>query len=182
MKKYIGGYAILDLASTTIYADALGALKQDKPVLVYDDPECYFADTIKATTIDDEPVVQITKGNKIITINDVNAVSSEGDIQSKLHQYHVIIRDTSNTEYNCLICINDLKYNTNVELDMTREILEGIIDKFIYSATPLINYQGNKVQIVIDTNSDDLEMEISEADGSNSETVTLSKIKFELTE
>jgi len=182
MKKYIGGYAILDLASTTIYADALGALKQDKPVLVYDDPECYFADTIKATTIDGDDVVQITKGGKTITIANDNTITNVGDIQSKFHQYHVIIKDTTNTEYNCLICINDLKYNTNVELDMTMEILESIIDKFIYSATPLINYQSNKVQIVIDTNSENLEMEISEANGSDSETVALSKIKFELTE
>ena len=180
MEKYKkGGYTILDLESSTIYADSFKALDSNKPVVVYDGTnKPYFADTI---SLDDTSVV-ITKGGKTITIANDNTITNVGDIQSKFHQDHVIIHDTTNTEYNCLICINDLKYNTNVELDMTREILEGIIDKFIYSATPLINYRSNKVQIVIDTNNEELEMEISEADGSDSETVTLSKIKFELVE
>lgn len=96
MKKYIGGYSILDLASTTIYADALGALKQDKPVLVYDTPECYFADTIKATTIDDEPVIQITKGGKTITIANDNTITNVGDIQTIYHRYmiNMILNDS----------------------------------------------------------------------------------------
>ncbi len=85
MKKYIGGYAILDLASTTIYADALGALAQDKPVLVYDLPDVHFADTIKATTIDDDDVVQITKGGKTITIANDNTITNVGDIQNHLY-------------------------------------------------------------------------------------------------
>lgn len=102
MKKYIGGYSILDLASTTIYKDALGALNQNKPVLVYDDPEAYFADTIKATTIEGDVVIQITKGGKIITINDVNAVSSEGDIYvdvKPMYLHNVELKDNDNVEY-----------------------------------------------------------------------------------
>ena len=44
MKKnlYIGGYSILDLNDTNVYAQALICAKQNKPVLVYDDPERYF--------------------------------------------------------------------------------------------------------------------------------------------
>lgn len=82
MKKYIGGYAILDLTSTTIYADALGALAQDKPVLVYDLPDVYFADTIKATTIDGDDVIIITKGGKTITIANDNTITSTGIVSA----------------------------------------------------------------------------------------------------
>ena len=74
MKKYIGGYSIIDLASTTIYADALGALNQDKPVLVYDTPECYYADTI---SLDGTSII-ITKGGKTITIANDNTITSSG--------------------------------------------------------------------------------------------------------
>ena len=177
--EMVNGYVFLDLTKANVYQKALKVLTADKPVVVSDGSGSpYFVDSM---AVDGTSVV-ITKGGKTITIANDNTITNVGDIQSKFHQDHVIIHDTTNTEYNCLICINDLKYNTNVELDMTREILEGIIDKFIYSATPLINYRSNKVQIVIDTNNEELEMEISEADGSDSETVTLSKIKFELVE
>lgn len=82
MREYKkGGYVILDLESTTIYTDALKAIQAKKPVVVYDEPNIYFADTIKADTIDDDAVVIITKGGKTITITDVNSVSSEGEIQ-----------------------------------------------------------------------------------------------------
>lgn len=82
MKKnlYIGGYSILDLADANVYAQALICAKQNKPVLVYDDPLKYYADTIAIDTDNDDNVV-ITKGGKTITITDANSVSSEGEIQ-----------------------------------------------------------------------------------------------------
>lgn len=95
MKKnlYIGGYSILDLADANVYAQALICAKQNKPVLVYDNPERYFADTITIDTDNDDNVV-ITKGGKTITITDANSVSSEGTIQyiaSKLFRHFISI-------------------------------------------------------------------------------------------
>lgn len=99
MREYKkGGYAIIDLASTTIYKDALDAVASNKPVVVYDLPNVYFADTIKVATIDDDKVVVITKGGKTITINDANAVSSEGDIQGSLYTYEFEISGKCNYE------------------------------------------------------------------------------------
>lgn len=93
MKKnlYIGGYSILDLADANVYAQALICAKQNKPVLVYDDPLRYYADTIAIDTDNDDNVV-ITKGGKTITITDANSVSSEGDITIKqVHQYQITL-------------------------------------------------------------------------------------------
>lgn len=74
-----GGYVIIDLNDTTkIYKQALGCLKSGKPVLVYDAPNIYYADTI-AKVGDD---VVITKGGKTITIKDANSVSSEGIVKA----------------------------------------------------------------------------------------------------
>jgi len=121
MKKYIGGYSILDLASTTIYADALGVLKQNKPVLVYDDPEAYFADTIKLVNDD----VVITKGGKTITINDVNAVSSEGEIANHLYslciKFDFQIDSDNNNE-----CFINIKYASNtITINELLNLLNG---------------------------------------------------------
>lgn len=76
MEKYKkGGYSILDLESSTIYADSVKALDSNKPVVVYDGTNApYFADTISLSGTS----VVITKGGKTITINDTNSVSSEG--------------------------------------------------------------------------------------------------------
>lgn len=103
MKKYIGGYSILDLASTTIYADALGALKQDKPVLVYDTPECYYADTI---SLDGTNVV-ITKGGKTITIANDNTITNVSDIQNHLYRYAITLSDTNNAHFTILVNVNE---------------------------------------------------------------------------
>ncbi len=144
MKKYIGGYSILDLASKTIYTDALGVLKQNKPVLVYDDPEAYFADTIKATTIDDDVVVQITKGGKTITINDVNAVSSEGDIQSKIiYMYFINLTNVTLEDDVTLPNGNFLALITDKNLDETEVIPNGRYR--VYNST--YGYNGNTYNI-----------------------------------
>lgn len=97
MKKnlYIGGYSILDLNDTNVYAQALICAKQNKPVLVYDDPERYFADTI-AISGDD---VVITKGGKTITITDANSVSSVGDIQEKIPHFYLYVTNEFEDEY-----------------------------------------------------------------------------------
>lgn len=89
MREYKkGGYAIIDLASTTIYKDALNAVASNKPVVVYDLPNVYFADTISVVSDD----VVITKGGKTLTINDANSVSSEGDIQVKATTFKINVK------------------------------------------------------------------------------------------
>ena len=85
----VNGYVTLDLASNKIYNESLNAIKSGKPVMVVDAPNVYFADTIKVATIDDDKVVVITKGGKTITINDANAVSSEGTIQPSTSENHL---------------------------------------------------------------------------------------------
>ena len=61
MEKYKkGGYTILDLESSTIYADSFKALDSNKPVVVYDGTnKPYFADTI---SLDDTSVVSLSVG------------------------------------------------------------------------------------------------------------------------
>ena len=117
----VNGYVTLDLASTNIYKESLGAIKAQKPIMVVDLPECYFADTIKATTIDDEPVIQITKGGKTITINDVNAVSSEGDIQNHLYALTIHYSDG----YGTLLVDKDFG---NYEIDDSSNITNDDIE------------------------------------------------------
>ena len=82
----VNGYVTLDLASKNIYNESIRAKASGKPIMVVDAPNVYFADTISVQTIDDDKVVVITKGGKTITINDANAVSSEGEIQNHLYR------------------------------------------------------------------------------------------------
>ena len=77
----VNGYVTIDLTSTKIYKESLGAIASGKPIMVVDAPNVYFADTFKTDVVDGDNVVIITKGGKTITINDANAVSSEGEIQ-----------------------------------------------------------------------------------------------------
>lgn len=74
----INGYVFVDLLGANVYKKALGAIRSGKPVLVKDYNQVYYADAIGTATIDGDVVVQIVKGGKTITINDANAVSSEG--------------------------------------------------------------------------------------------------------
>lgn len=125
----VNGYVTLDLASKNIYKEALGAIKAGKPVMVVDAPDVYFADSIKATTIDDDVVVQITKGGKIITVNDANAVSSTGTINK---QYVNIKIETDRCSYYFNAHLN-VPFETNKELTMNSDIFKFLDDnKLIY--------------------------------------------------
>ena len=76
MQKLNGGYVMIDLNDTNnIYARAKAAIGCGKPIMIFDDPECYYADSI---ALDGDDNVIIVKGGKTITINDANAVISEG--------------------------------------------------------------------------------------------------------
>ena len=101
----VNGYVTLDLASKNIYNESLNAIKSGKPVMVVDAPNVYFADTIKVATIDDDKVVVITKGGKTITINDVNAVSSEGDMVNHLWEYN-FTNDSPDWVFNIILPID----------------------------------------------------------------------------
>lgn len=130
----VNGYVTLDLASKNIYKEALGAIKAQKPVMVVDAPDVYFADTIKTTTIDDDVVVQITKGGKTITINDVNAVSSEGDIQIKSHLWHYnICPDTTDYGFNITLPFDlgndNVIINDNDSLNENKDFIQKLVDK-----------------------------------------------------
>lgn len=86
MQNLNGGYVMIDLNDTNnIYSRAKDAIGCGKPIMVFDDPKCYYADSIKL--VDDDVV--ITKGGKTITINDANAVSSEGEITT--HMWVIIL-------------------------------------------------------------------------------------------
>ena len=79
MEKYKkGGYTILDLESSTIYADSVKALDSNKPVVVYDGTnKPYYADSVTTSGTN----VVITKGGKTITIANDNTITNVGDIQ-----------------------------------------------------------------------------------------------------
>lgn len=155
----VNGYVTLDLASKNIYKEALGAIKVGKPVMVVDAPDVYFADTIKTTNIDDDVVVQITKGGKSITINDVNAVSSEGVIQAHVYQISVGGDDSSD---------NSLYFNAYIfttRNDLTKENVLNFLQNYFligsghngttHAVYTNMKYLSNKFQL--ENNLDELE-------------------------
>lgn len=82
-----GGYVILDLQDANVYAQAQNCLLVNKPVMVYDNSQVYYADTI----ILDGTNIVLTKGGKTITIANDNTITTSGDIQEKLHLYQINI-------------------------------------------------------------------------------------------
>lgn len=76
--KTNGGYIILDLQDANVYAQAQNCLLANKPVMVYDNTQVYYADSI----ILDGTNVILTKGGKTITIADDNTITTSGDIQT----------------------------------------------------------------------------------------------------
>ena len=83
-----GGYTMLDLATAT-YKDAAAAFNANKPIMVYDNSQVYYADTCVYDGDNDAYI--LTKGGKTITIDSSNNVVSSGDIQEKLHLYQIDI-------------------------------------------------------------------------------------------
>ena len=125
MEKYKkGGYTILDLESSTIYADSVKALDSNKPVVVYDGTnKPYFTDTI---VLDGTNVV-ITKGGKTITIANDNTITSNGNIL-------VIMENIVDSQGN----------NRFVEGDVTTEEIAGVT--FTYGRWSL---SGTHLMIVL---------------------------------
>ena len=116
-----GGYVIINLNDTNkIYKQALACLTSGKPVMVYDDPNVYYADTI-ALSGDD---VVITKGGKTITITDANSVSSTGDIQKHLYQYYLKLNG------NDLVDVM-FKFYSSEDLNITMDNLIDVFENYI---------------------------------------------------
>lgn len=83
MKRYIGGYAILDLTSVTIYADCLALANVDKPIVIYAETgKPVFADTFVIDSDNDQVIITI--GGKTITIANDNTITSVGTIENAL--------------------------------------------------------------------------------------------------
>ena len=109
MEKYKkGGYTILDLESSTIYADSVKALDSNKPIVVYDGTNApYFADSISLSGTS----VVITKGGKTITIANDNTITNVGDIQLTTLEIDISVDDYSaTTDFDDYIITEDL-YN-----------------------------------------------------------------------
>ena len=73
MRTMNGGYAMINLASATIHADALAALASNKPIVVYEATGApYYADSVTTSGTS----VVITKGGKTITIANDNTITN----------------------------------------------------------------------------------------------------------
>lgn len=122
MKKYLGGYANIDLTSETIYNDLLALKDIDKTILLYDPNETkpYFIDTI----VYDTNSIVLTKGGKTITIANDNTITSDGDIQKHLYAH--------------FISFDELSY-----VDSSLQSGNG----YIHLPTPIINNNPNKLTL-----------------------------------
>lgn len=122
MRTMNGGYAMINLASATIHADALAALASNKPIVVYEATGApYYADSVTTSGTS----VIITKGGKTITIANDNTITSEGDIQNHLYQYAFSDDDDKYTikvlsKVNCTI--------ENTDDDLSNDDIKSLVD------------------------------------------------------
>ena len=149
------GYVVINLNDTEkIYSKALKVLASGKPVLVMDDPQVYYADTI---TMSGDDVV-ITKGGKTITITDANAVSSIGNIQKHLWYHGLNIYKGTESSVQAVILNNsDTLINSVNKLKQWAEAIDGkvviningaiTISGTIYSTIAIVKKVDNKYQI-----------------------------------
>ena len=162
MKRYIGGYAILDLTSETIYNDALTLANVDKPILIYpENDKPVFADTFEIDS--DNNVVIITIGGQTITIANDNTITTSGVIQNHLYIYQL---DLSGATLASDIGLPNGYYSiavySNVKLDDSKPLPEGKYICFnscyeINSSTNNIfeiEYSNNQLEVVYDGNDD----------------------------
>lgn len=86
MRKYNdGGYIMLDLAASDVFLQAKDAFEANKPIMVYDDSQVYYADTCVYDSDNDAYI--LTKGGNTITIDSSNNVVSSGGIQNHLYRH-----------------------------------------------------------------------------------------------
>ena len=121
MKKYIGGYAILDLTSPTIYKDALALENIDKPIVVYQsNAKPCFIDTF---VIDSDNDVVIINGS--LTIASDNTIT--GDLEKHLYLYNANVVSTDET-YNFYITLLSSKEITTIQELVENSIILSIFE------------------------------------------------------
>lgn len=124
--EMVNGYVFLDLTKSNVYQKALKVLESGKPVVVKDGSGApYYVDTMNLIGT----MIVITKGGKTITINDLDVVTSVGDIQNHLYEHRITINgdDYDTNTYYMRIFI----YNNSATLltlnDLDKIILNGVI-------------------------------------------------------
>lgn len=153
MKKYIGGYSILDLTDANVSAQANACYNQDKPVLVYGaNGERYFADTITKSGTS----IIITKGGKTITIANDNTITSEGDIQNHLWSYTICL---DSTDYGFTINLpfdlgtKNVTINDDDSLNENKDFIQKLIDLIgVGSSIMFEGYSDNTSKCFINAN------------------------------
>ena len=175
--KTNGGYVILDLADTqNVYAQAQNCLLVNKPVMVYDNNQVYYVDTI----ILDGTNIVLTKGGKIITIANDNTITTSGRIQDIFHRYNISIKDTNNNEYVIYAFLKNLPYKTKQSLDVDSDIFNYLIGNVLDRDNILVDFASSTVLVINDYNDEDLELELVKYDGTSFATITVSKIYFSI--
>ena len=130
MRTMNGGYAMINLASATIHADALAALASNKPIVVYEATGApYYADTVSISGTS----VVITKGGKTITIANDNTITNVGDIQNHLYALTIISGD-----YNISFIASEKRDNYTIS-DMSN--LSENDTNFLKSLKDIIKYE-----------------------------------------
>ena len=178
MKKYIGGYSILDLTDANVSAQANACYNQDKPVLVYGaNGERYFADTITKSGTS----IIITKGGKTITIANDNTITNVGDIQNHLYRYDLDFEFTYDGQY-----VNRFFIQVYVNKNLNKnDLLTYMTDhNGFFIASGLINFNGTEFSsCAINSfliNDDDLTLVIYLNSQSDTEyTITLNDLFIE---
>ena len=139
MRTMNGGYAMINLASATIHADALAALASNKPIVVYEATGApYYADSVTTSGTN----IIITKGGKTITIANDNTITNVGDIKPKLHFYSVIINGTyNNDDLSCEMLITSLDTIKKGEITYKDINVINILNKYCF--TPMYEQNDN---------------------------------------
>lgn len=119
----VNGYVTIDLTSTKIYKESLGAIASGKPIMVVDAPNVYFADTFTIDTDNDNNVV-ITKGGKTITIANDNTITLSGD--ETLHYYQIYLTGEDDDNKIIYIYASLYTYNNNLNKDNILDYLKTI--------------------------------------------------------
>lgn len=168
--KYIGGYSILDLASATIYKDALALANVDKPILVYpENDKPVFADTFLIDS--DNDLVVITIGGLTITIADDNTITTSGNIQPntlKLYRHTITIGSDK------FEIINEKSTAYTVQEILTYLLTHSLFSQASYGPgsfyyTMLTNETGNLKLLTITYHTDDNTISINKNSASYTE-------------
>ena len=129
-----GGYAIISHDDVNIFNKIDSAYKAQKPILFYDDDKnCFYVDSVKVNGDGD---YEFTKGGKTWTVTDNNTLSSEGQIQEKIHEYIINLILKSASDGSGVTIDVSFRYITNKELTLynnehlTQEIANSVVDDY----------------------------------------------------